>query len=520
MVYLGFCATRRRRQQGEFDVFDLGFTPGAGADAQVKYVPRACHHQRIRAHRIAPSQDVSGQVAVDVAGGEDALVGDFDPVQAAFLDLGLEALRIGVRRDGLAGRDVDGPAGLVGESDAEEIGIRGLLPLDRSALRDDPAPGVRYGCLAGLSFLVQLQGDGVPAVRPDLAGLASPGQRGVVERDGLSVEQQRDGIGVEPVVVAEREAGAQREDGSGPVEAHLGAEDHLRDGRCEGFGEHMRLAGLLRAEADVSGPVRVLAEFGLPGVVAAGDDPLPEHDVLGLSIPLGEHFRAEELVGVPVEILGIAAFRERLRVRDPFVAQGDHGHLGAERLAAYLQDGPERAVEIHGDVAQVETGREGGLAVDRERAVGVAILPGQVVFGLEACRVPVHGETFGFERRFADGLAVGIPNREGECVGVGGVGRRAERQFLVPLDPDPGDPVRNGSAGIDAEGEGEERNRAEQWKMFHIDGVQEFHSDLSLAQVLYAALSSSEAVLYPAIRLSPLPMMTRMPVIRNRAAIM
>ena len=351
------------------------------------------------------------------------------------------------------------------------------------------------------------------------------------------------------------------------MEAQLGAEDHQRDGWREGFGEYVRLAGLLRAEADVLGPVRILAELGLPGVVAAGDDPLSEHDVLGLSIPLGEHFRAEELVGVPVEILGIAAFGERLRVRDPFVAQGDHGHLGAERLAAHLQDGPERAVEIHGDVAQVEAGREGGLAVDRERAVGVAVLPGQVVFGLEACRVPVHGETFGLERRFADGFVVGIQNREAECVGVGRVGRRTERQFLVPFDPDPGNPVRNGSAGIDADGEGEERDRAEQWKMFHIDGLQEIHSGRFLAQVLarmtttmqatsvkatkeklaaidscpsrniigasttsrpptrvrsrlmlYAALSSSEAVLYPAISLSPLPMMIRMPMIRNRAA--
>ena len=231
----------------------------------------------------------------------------------------------------------------------------------------------------------------------------------------------------------------------------------------------MRFAGPVRAELNILGSVRILAEFSPPGFVAAGRDPSSEHDVLRLPIPLREDLLPEELVGKAVEGLGIASFREHLRDRHPFVAQGDHALFGTELLAVHFQDSPERAVEIHRDVAQLETCREGGLAVDRKRTIGVAILPGQVVLGLEPCNVPFDGKTarFGLELRLADGLAVGVQHCQVEWVGERDVGRRAEGESLVPFDLDFGNPVRAGPACLRVERERAERYRAKQWKLFH-----------------------------------------------------
>ena len=239
---------------------------------------------------------------------------------------------------------------------------------------------------------------------------------------------QRDRIRGEPVVEAEGETGSQHQDGTGLVEAQLGIENQNRDGRGEGFGKHMGLAGLLRAEPDKLGPVRIFAEFSLLGSVTAGDDPFPEHDVLRLPIPLRAHLRPEEFFGETAECLGIAPFGKHLRIRLPFVAQRDDAFFGAEFLATHLQDSLEGAVEIHGDVAQLENGREGRLAVDRKGAIGVAILSGQVVLGLEPGRVPFHRKTarLRLEFRLADRFSVGIQNTQAEFIGVGGIGRGTE----------------------------------------------------------------------------------------------
>ena len=189
----------------------------------------------------------------------------------------------------------------------------------------------------------------------------------------------------------------------------------------------MRLAGLAGAEADILGPVRIFAELGLLGGVAAGNDPFSEHDVLRLPVPLRAYLRPEELVGEAAEGLGITSFGEHLRIRLPFVAQRDDTLFGMELLAAHLQDGPERAVEIHGDVTQRESCGERGLAVDRKRTVGVAILSGQVIFGLESGRVPFNRETARrLEFRLGDRFAVGIQHGQAVFIGVWRIGRRTE----------------------------------------------------------------------------------------------